>query len=90
MEAEQLDGRLIQTKAQLHSTLKLVLGLDDHYGGNLDALYDVLTTKRETLTITHGRQLSEHLGSYATSVQRVLSDAAVANPDFHYEWREGR
>lgn len=38
-----IDLKGAKTKEELHEILKETLPLPDYYGGNLDALYDVLT-----------------------------------------------
>ena len=40
------------TAHELHEALKKLLQLPDHYGHNADALYDCLSTRRETVNMT--------------------------------------
>lgn len=43
MRIIQIDGKQLHVKEQLHQVLKDKLELDEHYGCNLDALWDCLT-----------------------------------------------
>lgn len=42
-----LNGLLMQTREDMHAQLRERLQLADHYGDNLDALWDLLTERRE-------------------------------------------
>ena len=65
MKQAILDGRLIRTRSQVHTTLAQQLELPAWYGGNLDALHDCLTAAREetTLVLAHPELLEQNLGS---------------------------
>ena len=77
-----LDGAVLKTREELHSTIQWQLNLPDYYGRNLDALWDVLGTWSEPLQIalTHPAQLQNHLGDYADHLLQLLNDAVQENP----------
>ena len=66
----------------IHEYLKFELEFGDHYGCNLDALYDCLTDVREEaeIRIVHRDALRENLEGYASVLERVLQEAAEENP----------
>lgn len=76
-----LDGQTIETRDQLHETLKQALGLPDWYGRNLDALYDCLTDSHDLISIEFQNReaLTDHLGRYARALEQVIRDAAEEN-----------
>lgn len=77
-----LDGRKMQTKAELHRYLKEALHLPGYYGNNLDALMDCLTTNcsPQVVEIAFAEEIEANLGKYGKSVLRVFREAAEANP----------
>lgn len=76
-----LDGREMQTKAELHHYLKAALNLPSYYGNNLDALKDCLTTNfsPRLIEVVFAEEMVGSLGRYGESVLRVLRDAAREN-----------
>ena len=77
-----LDAQRMESREQAHQYLREQLGLPEHYGGNLDALYDCLTELGEetVLRVTHQEALAEKLGSVAQGLFQVLKDAEMENP----------
>ena len=79
-----LDGTTAPSKEALHQYLARALGFPDWYGGNLDALFDCLTSHSEEVTITLDETaLTEALGPYAQRVKKVLVRAAEKNRNLH-------
>ena len=77
MMTVQLDGTLMTTREELHDHLAEQLRLPEHYGRNLDALFDLLTEISEPVTICLIN--SDALDKYGVQVLRVLRDAAAEN-----------
>ena len=71
-----LDGRRMEDREGLHAELKQKLSLPEYYGGNLDALNDCLSERRERelIVIEHAGDLLEGCGSYALGLLRVFAD----------------
>ena len=82
-----IDGRTITDKAMLHAYLKEQCNFPDYYGNNLDALYDVLTERSETLEIKveHAEELKEILCGYGEAFMETLLDAAAENESVKVE-----
>ena len=78
MRTVVLDGAAIPDRETLHRVLAEKLNFPDWYGGNLDALFDCLTSLPEetALTVVNGGVLEETLGGYGGRFLRVLTDAA--------------
>ncbi len=81
-----LNGRKMTTIPATHHYLKRKLHLPAYYGNNLDALWDVLSTRSEPVQVTllFRDQVGQNLGSYSTALRQVFQDAAAANPNFIY------
>jgi len=77
-----LDGRLMSDRSVIHDYLKQQLALPDYYGRNLDALYDLLTDRKDPLTVTiqHTAELANALGGYGVSLLVTFREAAEENP----------
>lgn len=79
-----IQGRRVCSLADLYETLGRQLGFPDHFGANLDALYDVLTGDVpgpiEIVWRDHGTSAAM-LGADYGRVLAVLRDAAAARGD---------
>ena len=86
MKVVILDGTTAPTKEALHAHLAREMHFPDWYGGNLDALFDCLTSVSEEITLTLDEAaLTEALGPYAHRVGKVLTRAAEKNPKIHLQ-----
>lgn len=76
----KLDFDGITDKKQLHQLLKEQLYLPAYYGGNLDALYDCLTSSKAIteISIQHMQHLQSALGEYAQILIEVLQNAGIS------------
>lgn len=76
MKQITLDGALLSDASQIHDYLKERLQFSEHYGKNLDALYDALTDLHDTqITITAPKKD----GAIFQKVIRVFHAAAREN-----------
>ncbi len=82
MQVQILYSSEIHSKEQLHQLLAERLHFPAYYGGNLDALYDCLSERREELELIllETEALQEQLADYGDKFLRVLEDAAEENP----------
>ncbi|WP_426446304.1 barstar family protein [Paenibacillus sp. S-38] len=74
-----LDGTRMATKEELHRELKDKLRLPEHYGNNLDALWDCLTGEVELpieVDWKHYGAAVQALGTYGESTAELLEEAA--------------
>ena len=92
MKTAILNACEIPDKKALHTALAEQLGFPDWYGGNLDALYDLLSVEPRpcAVVIRDAPALEAALGEYARRLLRVLSDVCLANPavSLHVEGKE--
>ncbi len=81
MRELMLDVTPFEEKISLHRYLKETFGFPFYYGGNLDALYDELTSTTEPTAVT--LRYNDHpLGKMVTYLPKLLSvfeDAAREN-----------
>ena len=82
-----LDFSVPSTKEETHAYIAEQMGFPDYYGGNLDALYDMLTSLTEPtavgifLPVADMSELDIDLMIYFDSIGEVFTDAEAANPD---------
>ena len=75
-------------RKQAHDYLAQMLDLPEHYGRNLDALFDCLTELSDcAVTLTHTESLSQD--SYGKRVRKVMEAAARSNPGLKLEFFSG-
>lgn len=78
MNIVQIDGRSLHDRETLHLVLQDKLQLDEHYGHNLDALWDALTGEVHlplTIRWLHYESCKNVLGDYADQVVEVMQEA---------------
>ena len=82
MKTAILNASEIPDKKALHAALAAQLDFPDWYGGNLDALYDLLSAASRpcAVVIRDAPALEAALGEYARRLLRVLTDVCLANP----------
>jgi len=78
----------IKSRHDFHTALAQKLNFPDWYGGNLDALHDVLTSiGTETVLQLHDWPAAEAaLGPYGGRIEKVLALAALKNPHLTIEF----
>lgn len=84
MNIVELNGSEFKTRTELHIILKKCLDLPDYYGGNLDALWDCITTdvKLPVKIIWNDFNKSkENLGDYSYSVVKLFRNACTYHKD---------
>lgn len=78
MRRVELDLNKMQSEKEIHKLLKEQLEFPEHYGENLDALYDMLTENSENICVElHLCTASDApLYEYTKKLERVMVDAA--------------
>ena len=71
----RLDASCMERKEQSHKYLKEKLELPEHYGENLDALYDCLTEMEDVEIVI--QNFNKIKGSYAVRILQVIEDAEI-------------
>lgn len=76
-----LDGKVIINKQDLFTSLKAQINSCELYGANLDALWDVLSSIKETINIEiiHYLDLRINLGDYVDSLFQLFTDLKNIN-----------
>lgn len=86
MKTVILNGKRMISKKMAHEYLKRKLNLPDHYGNNLDALWDILTCISEHIDIILINQdiLYENIGDYGASLVDTFVEAMDENPNINF------
>ncbi len=75
-----IDGRRMTDREAAHLYLKKKLELPEHYGRNLDALYDCLCEMSGVqLIVTYIPEMKNNLRRYADNILNVFEAAAEKN-----------
>ncbi len=76
-----IDGKTLRGRGEYHRYLKTSLNFPEYYGGNLDALYDLLSVIDEpvVLKMKNVREMRIDLGPYYEKLLNTLQDAARVN-----------
>lgn len=69
-----IDGRQFPDGRAVHRMLKTLLALPEYYGGNADALYDVLDARGERVTLRLLSEGGEETAKTLRKVARVVED----------------
>ena len=70
-----LDGKKMVSKEETHQYLKETFGFPEHYGNNLDALYDCLMERNVMeIEVEHEEEMLAALGKYGEKLMQVLDD----------------
>lgn len=84
-----IDGRRCKTKTQTFEYLAKKIPFPDYFGGNLDALYDVLTAfpEQTCFRIRFSASIPCNLGDWGIMLMQLFADAANANKNISVEMR---
>ncbi|SHH19033.1 barstar family protein [Clostridium grantii] len=85
-----LDGKIMTSVEVTHDYIKNTLDFPNYYGGNLDALWDVLTTISKPLKVIliNKIDLENNLGAYGEKLLEVFLEAEEENNNFSFETKE--
>lgn len=81
MEEKIIDCTRIYTREDLHTVFRNTLAFPEHYGSNLDALYDCLTEITGKVRLLDWETAEARLGSYGQKAKKVIAAAALHNTD---------
>ena len=82
-----IDGQEFKSEQEFHKLIKLKLDLPNHYGENLDALWDCLTGDIDlpiSITWVDFENSLSFLGEEAVKIASTFEDAALELPDFTF------
>ncbi len=83
-----IDGMAMESRAAAHSELQRALELPEHYGHNLDALWDCVTGMKAEVTLIHPSAMLNALGVYGCKLIQTLFEAADANENFRFRMED--
>ena len=88
MKRITIDCAAIRTREDLHAALARALAFPGWYGGNLDALHDLLTdiAADTTLRLENWAAAEAALGPYGSRTEKVLAVCALENPSLTIEF----
>lgn len=71
-----IDGKMMTSKQAMYTHLNRIFSFPNHFGNNLDALWDVLTEENEPTVIyfKHIEELIDHLDGYGEKVVQVFQN----------------
>ena len=77
----KIDGNLIKSQDALYAAIKEQISLPNHFGNNLDALWDALTEINSgiTIIINNKVKLKENLGEYGDKLIKLFHDLINEN-----------
>ncbi len=74
METIMLNGTDYRTAEELHSALKILLSLPDHYGKNADALNDCLSERKDPVSLWIAGRGEGDVARAMELISRVIAD----------------
>lgn len=85
-----LDGKTIDDEAKFHQQISLLLGMEENYGSNLDALWDRLSTDIErpvTLVWRDSEVSRKKLGEVFQQIVDVLERVKAQDREWNLQGR---
>lgn len=81
-----LDGDLMTDKETAHEYLKETLNAPEHYGDNLDALWDIVSSYSKPINIKliNKEKLIENLGYYGSHLILIFQDVMEENTNINF------
>lgn len=83
----KLDGKKMKSEKIVHEYLKEKFQLPDHYGKNLDALWDSLSETSEKLEIElyNEENMYNNLGSFSEDLLSLFEDLSIENENIIFK-----
>lgn len=74
-----IDCTSIRSREDLHRLFAEALGFPSHYGNNLDALHDCLTSLTGKVRLENWETAEEALGRYGIAARKAITAAVLEN-----------
>ena len=84
MREYTIDSAAMTSRSAAHSELQHALELPEHYGRNLDALWDCITGMHASVTLTNPAPMLNALGVYGCKLVQTMFEAMDANENFRF------
>ena len=80
----ELNGLEMTDRQRTHDYIAEQLQFPAYYGKNLDALYDLLTERQESLEVRflHSQEMKAKLGAYGSALLQTMQEAENDNLSF--------
>lgn len=85
MNIYEIDGNSMLTREDAHGHIASRLGFPDYYGGNLDALWDVLGGFRGCIKLHASGAMLAALGHYGVKLLATFYEAEEENERLSFE-----
>ncbi|MDO4739722.1 MAG: barstar family protein [Eubacteriales bacterium] len=79
-----VDGSKMVDRETAHDELARALSLPEHYGRNLDALWDCVCTMEADIVLENAAAMRDALGVYGKKIISVFTDAAGRSTRFFF------
>lgn len=79
-----LNGAVMTNRSAAHDEIARALELPEHYGRNLDALWDVLTGMHAEIVLHSPAPMLNALGIYGCKLLQTMYEAAAENEGFQF------
>ena len=79
-----IDGCAMTSREAAHDELARALSLPEHYGRNLDALWDCVSVMEAEVVLENSAAMTQTLGTYGRKILSVFTDAAKQSPLLHF------
>lgn len=89
MKIVELDGSKMDSIQNTHMHLKESMELPEHYGENLDAMYDVMSDISENtfVFVLNSQQMRTSLGDYGVRMEQVWDNLEQNNKHLSFFMR---
>ena len=85
MREYRINGSAMTSRSAAHRELQQSLELPEHYGRNLDALWDCITGMYATVVLVNPAAMLNAIGVYGCKLIQTMFEAADANENFHFQ-----
>ena len=79
-----LNGENMTTRATAHAEIKREMGFPEYYGGNLDALWDMISATSAEVELHNPVPMLNGLGKYGCKLLETFFEAAEDNENFSF------
>ena len=79
-----LDGSNMTSRTAAHAEIARALSFPEYYGGNLDALWDMITGMHAEVVLKNPAPMLNALGIYGCKLLQTMFEAVAENENFRF------